>query len=308
MLPPRRRAVLAALERGPVDPATLADRLELPPEAVVDHVEALRELGFDVERGAEGFVLESAPDYGPGVEVGLDAPFAVEYHETLPSTNDRARALAEDGATDVVVLADEQTAGRGRRGRGWASPPGGVYASVLLRPALPPERVGLLALAAGVAVVDAAESTGVEASVKWPNDVHGPDGRKLAGVLAESETADGAVEWVVVGVGLDADVDLAALPDGATSLRALTGGPVDRRRVAQSFLESFDALRRDADAILPAWRARSSTLGGQVRVETADGVVEGAAADVDGTGALLVETASGVRRVTDGDCEHLRPA
>lgn len=308
MLPPRRRAVLAALERGPVEPATLADRLELPPEAVVGHVEALREAGYVVERRPEGFVLESAPDYGADVEVGLDAPFAVEYHESLPSTNGRARALAEDGATDVVVLAGEQTAGRGRRGRGWTSPPGGVYASVLLRPALPPERASLLALAGAVAAVDAAGTAGVEATVKWPNDVRGPDGRKLAGVLAESETADGAVEWVAVGVGCNADVEPADLPEGATSLRALTGGPVDRRRVAQALLESFDALRRDADGILPAWRARSSTLGRRVRVGTPDGAIEGVAADVDGTGALLVETASGVRRVTVGDCEHLRPA
>ncbi len=308
MLNPRQRAVLAALERGPVDPASLADRLELPPGAVVGHVEALRERGFGVERRPEGFVLESVPDYGEGVRVGLDAPFAVEYHDSLSSTNDRARELADRGASDVSVLAGEQTAGRGRRGRAWASPPGGVYASVLLRPALQPERVGLLALAGAVAAVDATADAGVEATIKWPNDVLGPDGRKLAGVLAERGTAGDAVEWVAVGVGHNADVDPADLPEGATSLRELTGGPVDRRRLAQALLESFDALRRDPDAVLPAWRARASTPGRRVRVETRDGAVEGTATDIEATGALLVETGSGLRRVTVGDCRHLRRA
>lgn len=307
MLNPRRRAVLDALVEGPVDPAALADRLELPPEAVVGHVEALRAVGFDVERTAAGFELRSVPAYGYGVQAGLDAPFVVDAHDELASTNDEARELAEAGAADVVVLADEQTAGRGRRGRRWASPPGGVYLSVVIRPTLSAARVGLLVHAAAVAAVEAAAAAGVDATIKWPNDLLGPDGAKLGGVLAESRTTDGEVAWAVLGLGLNADVDSGALPPGATSLRAVTGGAVDRRRVAQAFLESLDERRRDPAGSLPAWRERAATLGRRVRVTTPDGDVVGKAVDVDETGALLVRTDAGPRRVSVGDCEHLRP-
>ncbi|MFB6354390.1 MAG: biotin--[acetyl-CoA-carboxylase] ligase [Halobacteriales archaeon] len=304
---PRQRAVLAALVRGPVEPAALGDRLELPAAAVVSHVDALREHGFGIERGSEGFVLEAVPDYGYGVQAGLDAPFVVDYHEALDSTNDRARELAERGETDVAVLADEQTGGRGRRGRAWASPPGGVYCSLLLRPMLSPDRLAVLTLAAAVSAAEAVEAVGIEATGKWPNDLLGPDGRKLAGVLAESATAGGAVEWAVVGLGLNANVDADALPAEATSLRELAGEPVDRRAVTQAYLEAFDAWRRDPDGVVDAWRARSSTLGERVWVRTAAGELVGTASAIEADGTLVVETDDGPRRVAAGDCEHLRP-
>lgn len=308
MLTPRQRAVLAALVRGPVEPASLGDRLELPAAAVAAHVDALRAHGFEVERGPDGFTLGDVPDYGYGVQAGLDAPFVVDYHRTLASTNDRARELAARGQTDVAVLADEQASGRGRLDRAWTSPAGGIYCSVLVRPLLSPDRLSVLALAAGVAAVEAAGAVGVEAACKWPNDLLGPDGRKLAGVLVESTTADGAVEWAVVGVGLNANVDPDVLPPGGTSLQALAGGPIDRRVATQAFLETFDEWHREPDAPLEAWHERSATLGERVSVRTADGELVGRAAGVDEAGSLLVETADGIRRVTAGDCKHLRPA
>lgn len=307
MLNPRQRAVLAALVGGPVEPAALGDRLELPGAAVVSHVDALREHDFEIERGLDGFVLEGVPDYGYGVQAGLDAPFVVDYQPSVVSTNDRARELAEAGETDVAVLADEQTSGRGRLDRGWASPPGGIYCSVLVRPVLPPDRLGLLTLAAAVAAAEAAAPAGVEAACKWPNDLQGPDGRKLAGLLAETATRDGAVEWVVVGLGLNANVDPEVLPPEATSLQALAGGPVDRRAVTQAFIEAFDGWRRDPDGAREAWRERSATLGREVWVRTAEEELVGRATDVDAAGALLVETDDGTRRIAAGDCEHLRP-
>lgn len=306
MLPPRQRAVLAALVRGPVDPRALGDRLELPGSAVVNHVDALREHGFDIERGPDGFGLEAVPEYGYGVQAGLDAPFVVDYEPTVESTNDRARDLAARGHTDVVVIADEQTGGRGRLDREWASPPGGIYCSVLIRPLVAPDRLGLVSLAAVVAAVDGAAAVGVDAAAKWPNDLLGPDGLKLAGVLAESSTADGTVEWAVVGLGLNANIDPEGLPPEATSLQALAGGPVDRRAATQAFLESFDAWRRDPPAAVDAWRDRAVTLGRRVWVRTADGEMVGRATDVDEAGALLVETEAGTERVTTGDVVHLR--
>jgi BirA family biotin operon repressor/biotin-[acetyl-CoA-carboxylase] ligase len=309
-----RRAVLDALADGPVAGPALADALGISRTAVWKHVEALREAGFAVESTGDGYVLAGVPEYGAeAVEFGLDAPFDVAYHDALPSTNDRARELAADGASDVVVLADRQTGGRGRRGREWSSPSGGVWMSLVLRPDVPPARVPLVTLAAAVAVTDAAREAGVDAAIKWPNDCIVPregserGGDKLAGVLTEMEGEASRVSWVVVGVGVNANVEPDELAGDATSVRA-EAGDVERRAFVQRFLERFHELRDDPDAVLDAWRDRAATLGQRVRVETADGDVVGDAVDVTEYGALVVETADGRTVVHAGDCKHLRPA
>lgn len=317
-----RRAVLAALADGPVAGPALANDLEISRTAVWKHVEALREAGFDVDSVDDGYALADVPEYGGlAVEFGLDAPFDVEYHDALPSTNDRARTLAADGEFDVAVLADRQTGGRGRRGREWSSPSGGVWLSLVLRPDLPPARVPLLTLAAAVAVTDAAREAGVDAAIKWPNDVIVPHdgsdaedvdeafergGEKLAGVLTEMEGEASRVSWVVVGAGVNVNVDPSDLAGDATSVRA-EAGDVDRRLFVQRVLERFDDLRADPDAVLAAWRDHAATIGERVRVETATGEVVGEAVDVTEHGALVVDTGDDERVVHAGDCQHLRP-
>lgn len=309
-----RRAVLDALAAGPVSGPELADRLGISRAAVWKHVEGLREAGFAVASDDDGYALTGVPEYGgAAVEFGLDAPFAVEYHETIDSTNDRARELAAAGETDVVVLADEQTGGRGRLEREWASPSGGIWMSVLLRPTLPPARTPLLTLAAAVSVARAMREVGVDAHIKWPNDVLVPDedaargGAKLAGVLTEMEGEADRVNWLIVGMGINANVDPADLGPDATSIQA-EAGPVERRLVVQSVLDSFDEARGDPDGILSDWREYALTLGQRVRVETPQGTVEGVARDVTAFGALVVDTDEGEAVVHAGDCEHLRPA
>jgi BirA family biotin operon repressor/biotin-[acetyl-CoA-carboxylase] ligase len=309
-----RRAVLDALADGPVTGPDLADALGVSRTAVWKHVEALRDAGFDVESVTDGYELAGVPDYGgPAVEFGLDAPFDVEYHDALPSTNDRARELATGGASDVAVLAAEQTGGRGRRGREWSSPSGGVWLSLVLTPDVPPARVPLRTFAAAVAVTDAAREAGVDAAIKWPNDVVVPDesvergGRKLAGVLTEMEGEASRVSWVVVGAGVNVNVDPEDLDGEATSVRA-EAGDVARRVFVQRILERFDDLRNDPDAVLDAWRDRAATLGQRVRVDLGDETIKGDAVDVTEHGALVVATEDGERVVHSGDCQHLRPA
>ncbi|GAA0677245.1 biotin--[acetyl-CoA-carboxylase] ligase [Natronoarchaeum mannanilyticum] len=302
-----RRSVLDALDDGPVTGPDLAERLGVSRAAIWKHVEALREDGFEIASRDDGYELESVPEFGgPAVEYGLEAPFDVEYHESVPSTNAVARDLADDGASDVVVLADEQTGGRGRLDREWSSPSGGVWLSIVLRPDLPPARVPVITLAAAVAITDAAREAGVDAEIKWPNDVLVGE-RKLAGILTEMEGEADRVSWVIPGLGINANVDAEELPEGATSIQAEVG-VIERRLFVQRLLERFDELRSDPEAVLDAWRERASTLGRDVRVETPDGVVEGEAIDVELPGTLLVETDDGVVRVHAGDCEHLRPA
>ncbi|PSQ02006.1 biotin--[acetyl-CoA-carboxylase] ligase [Halobacteriales archaeon QS_5_70_17] len=306
-----RRRVLEALADGPVAGPALADDLGVSRNAVWKHVEALRAAGFEVESTADGYALSSVPESGAlALSLGLDAPFEIDYHGTVDSTNRRARDLAEDGAADVAVVADGQTGGRGRLDRSWTSPPGGIYLSAVLRPDRPLADAPLFTLAAAVATARTAREAGVDARIKWPNDVVVPgdesDYRKLAGILTELQGEADRIEWTVVGVGLNADVDAADLPAGATSVRA-ERGTVDRRAIVQRLLESLDDLRRDPDAVLPAWRDLALTLGQRVRVETPDGDVVGEAVAVEHPGALVVATDEGTVSVSSGDCEHLRP-
>jgi BirA family biotin operon repressor/biotin-[acetyl-CoA-carboxylase] ligase len=207
------------------------------------------------------------------------------------------------------VVAGEQTGGRGRLDREWSSPPGGVWLSLVVRPDLPPAHAPLLTLAAAVAVTTAAREAGVDAGIKWPNDVlvNGADGeRKLSGVLTEMEGEADRVEWIVVGVGVNANVDATGLPEGATSVREQVGD-VDRRAFVQRLLETFDELRGAPEAILDTWTEHALTLSRRVRVETPGGDVVGEALRVEHPGTLVVRTGDGEQRVHAGDCEHLRP-
>ena len=232
----------------------------------------------------------------------------IRWHESLPSTNDVALQLAEVGEPEgTVVVAEEQTAGRGRRGRAWASPRGGIWLSVILRPGIPVERISLVPLSAATATARAIrEATGLPARVKWPNDVL-VDGKKIVGILAE---AGAGGEWVVVGIGINANIPLDALPQAAgspaTSLQAL-GHPVDRdaliRLVLRALEGGYDLLRSgEFRTALRQWRETADTLGRTVRVEMPEATIEGVAQDIDETGALLVRLEGGnVRRVVAGD-------
>jgi BirA family biotin operon repressor/biotin-[acetyl-CoA-carboxylase] ligase len=240
----------------------------------------------------------------------------VIWYPEVSSTSDVAASLAERGAAEgLVVAANMQSAGRGRLGRTWASPPGaGLYVSVVLRPAR--HVVPLVTIAAGVAVAQGIEAaTGLGAQLKWPNDVC-VGRQKLAGVLAEASTnaPDGAgVSYVVLGFGIN--VLPAAYPSDvavrATSLEGELGRRVDRGLV---FVECLSALAqrygdllhdRNGD-VIAAWRARAATtLRRRVRFETAGAQIEGVAEDVDETGALLVRTSSATIRVTSGEVNWL---
>ncbi|RBY80065.1 biotin--[acetyl-CoA-carboxylase] ligase [Blastococcus sp. TF02-09] len=230
------------------------------------------------------------------------------------STNaDLIAAAGRDEPEGAVLVAEHQVAGRGRLDRVWTSPPrAGLTVSVLLRPDVPAARRGWLPLLTGVALAEAVgESTGVLASVKWPNDLLARDGRKLAGILAES--SGGAV---VVGTGLNVSSTAAELPDTATSLTEVTGGTVDRAPVLLAFLRALERrylrwvehLGDPVSSGLAADYLRwSSTVGSEVRVELPDGsALEGVAEAVDWDGRLVVRTSAGVVELASGDVRHVR--
>jgi BirA family biotin operon repressor/biotin-[acetyl-CoA-carboxylase] ligase len=237
----------------------------------------------------------------------------IRHLASVDSTNratlDAARAGAAEG---LVMVADHQTAGRGRLGRTWEAAPGSaLLVSVLLRPALAPDRLAWTTMAAALALADAVEAVGgVAARLKWPNDLVVGD-RKLAGVLAEADVVGGTVRAVVVGVGcnLAATAIPTGLADAATSVETETGRVPERDDVLAAFLDALDRALVDVGRVPAAVRTRSATIGRRVRVEL--GVrqaVEGTAVDVTDAGELLVRDVGGtIHTIAVGDVHHLRP-
>lgn len=238
----------------------------------------------------------------------IERTHEVRWFDSLDSTNRYALDEARRGAPEgLVVVADFQTAGRGRRGRGWVAPPGAsLLVSVLLRPALPPERTPLVAMACGAAMADAVtQVAGFTPGLKWPNDLVVGD-RKLAGILAERE--GGAV---VVGVGVNVEWHdfPPEIAETATACNLEAGRAVDRRALLDAFLVGLDARHADFTAVVGEYRSRLATLGRRVRVERSDDALVGRAVDVGDAGQLLVEDERGdVVEVHVGDVVHLRDA
>ncbi len=238
----------------------------------------------------------------------------IVYVASLPSTMDAAAAFAEaGGAHGLVVVAGHQTAGRGRRGHTWSSPPGaGLYFSTVVRPPVAPyvegapSLMGLLTLAAGLAVAEGVgHATGLEASLKWPNDLF--YGYKLAGVLAEGHRIGTAEQHVVVGVGINIlDVPYVSGKERATSIERELGRAPDAGEVLAEVLAAWagryqDLLDGRYARVVDRWRIRATGLAGRpVAWVDARGEHEGTTTGVDASGALLVDTGVEVVRITSG--------
>jgi len=229
----------------------------------------------------------------------------VFYYRSLASTNDRALELAAAGEPEgVMVLAEEQTEGRGRRARSWQSAPNlGIYVSIVLRPGIAAPRAPLLTLVAAVAVTRALQDqAGVGARIKWPNDVMA-GGRKIAGILAESRGGDPIVRDVVLGIGVNVNQGEEDFPPGirstATSVRIATGQTADRTALLAVILEECERryarlVRGEVDELRVEWAGLASTPhGGRVVVEGPGGRREGEIVGVDVEGALLLRVADG---------------
>ena len=284
----------------------LAVSLGVSRVAVGKHVAALREAGYEIAAvPGSGYSLLAAPDLPLPAEIAplLESALWAELTgggET-GSTNDDARALARSGAPEgTVVLASRQLAGRGRLGRTWTSPSGGVYLSAVLRPQVAPTGVSSLALAVALGVALGLERLGVQARLKWPNDVLLGD-KKLAGVLLEMSAEADSVDWVVAGVGLnmrrpsageEAPAGVAYVDDAAPGVRLAKAAAAELDGIAEAYsswrVGGFAALRS-------AYEARFALAGADVCVTDLLGTVRasGTAQGVDDEGRLLVRGPDG---------------
>lgn len=242
----------------------------------------------------------------------------VHFHEAIGSTNAEALDLARAGAPHgTLVIADRQTAGRGRMGRRWESPPGvGLWFSLVLRPDLPLASGFLLTVAGALAVVEATgRLTGRVATVRWPNDVMIGE-QKLAGILAEARGGSKRLEAVVLGIGINVNQAETDFPEElaghATSLAMACGHTFDRALVLAGIVESFEYLydqvfREGGSQVLAEWRRSTPLIGHRVSLTLADGQVTGRAVALAEDGAIVVEDAEGVRRSFHaGDVRLLR--
>jgi len=338
-----RRGILAALEAAGdyVSGADLASRLGISRAAVWKHVAALKHGGYDIEGArARGYRLLAPPSAltesairsrGTGARIGR----RIVVLDVTRSTNSDAMALGREGEPEgTVVIAEEQTAGRGRLGRSWESSRGvNLYMSLLLRPAIAPWRAPQLSLVAGIAVAETVREEGVDARIKWPNDVvtvsAGPARgvhpgaaveasspvagslRKLAGILTEIEAEADRVAFVVVGIGVNLNAGAGhfspELEGKATSVLLERGSATDRAafaaRLLARFEECFDAWSSGGfAAVAPRWHALSVLDGRRVTVAAPGETFEGMCAGIDDDGALLVDPGQApVRRLLAGD-------
>ena len=296
----------------------LGRRLKLPATAVNAEIAELEKIGYTIESHPHfGYRLLGTPDRltADDIKARLKIPLIgseILVFEETASTNEVVEHLAKSGAREgLVVFAESQTRGRGRRGRAWVSPRGkGLWFSVLLRPTLPTSAASRITVAASVAVARAIrQNCGLDARIKWPNDVM-VNGKKLAGILTELRAEADEILLAILGIGIDVNCQREDFPgelgDIATSLELETGSAQDRVALAAQVLialdECYQAALTNFESIVDEWAKLCTTLGRQIVVTMGQRRIEGFAQALDSDGALLLRRDSGqIERILGGD-------
>ncbi|HEY2494329.1 MAG TPA: biotin--[acetyl-CoA-carboxylase] ligase [Paenibacillus sp.] len=301
----------------------ISRRLEISRTAVWKQVNKLRNAGYEFEAVPhKGYRMIKKPDLLDTVTLmhNLNTSIMgsrIKVMKSTISTQDQARKMAEDGAAEgTLIIAEEQTDGKGRMGRKWFSPHGkGIWMSLILRPQQPLQFTPQLTLLTGVAVCRAIrKTTHLDVGIKWPNDLLLND-RKVCGILLESAAEDEIVRYCIAGIGISANLDREDFPEDleniATSLKIQSGVAVDRTVLIASIMEELESLYelyrlKGFQPIASLWEASSVTLHHQVVVNTLQGRLEGIARGLDPSGALLIETSSGeIVPVISGDVNRI---
>ncbi len=302
----------------------LSDVLKISRVAVWKHIKKIKELGYEVEsKQKEGYRLVSNTDLLLPWEVsqGLETKLIgneIFYHETLGSTQDHAIKMATDQKNNgVVVIAQKQTGGRGRAGRHWISPKGGIWLSIILHPEFDISVATLFPIASSLALSKAIEKCfNITPELKWPNDVT-IKGKKIAGILVDASLESNKIESIVLGVGINFDVKIKEVEKslkntpnfyGVESLKKFKKD-VKQIQFVQVFLSELEKIFEVLDSnqikkIIKEWTARSSTIGKNVKLVTKEGKISGKAIKIDDDGALVISDKKNTR-VLAGDIIHL---
>ncbi|USB35051.1 biotin--[acetyl-CoA-carboxylase] ligase [Paenibacillus sp. YPG26] len=298
----------------------ISKRLSISRTAVWKQINKLREAGYEFDAvSRRGYRLIQKPARMDPISLMSamnSSTFGKQLKilEVTTSTQEEVRRLAEEGAPEgTLVIAEEQTGGRGRLGRKFFSPPGkGIWMSLLLRPDRPLSCAPQLTLLFAVAVCRAIKAaTGVESGIKWPNDLL-VQGRKISGILLESVAEDDRIRYCIAGIGINANMTIEDYPEElrsiVTSLQLESGKPVNRPAVIGAVMSELEQLYRlyleeGFTPIAHLWEALSVTINKVVTVHTSRGLVSGYAVGIDGNGALILEKAGERFTVFSGDVQ-----
>lgn len=315
--------VLEVLEtrEGPVSGEVISNTLGISRSAVWKHIKELIDMGYEITTShREGYRLEKISNRLLPYEVHkkLRTSFMgkkMRYFESTTSTNWVGKQMTrEHDPADLhglVIIAEQQTGGIGRLGRSWISPRGGIWATVVLKPKIPIDRVFMITMAGAIAIARALRKEyDLGALIKWPNDIYIGD-NKVAGLLLEISAEADRVHHALLGIGVDVNVthtDLSGVPSAVTSVSIEVGRDVDRPDLLARILRELESryLLLEAgeyEAIVREWKSLSCTLEHRVRVNTLKNSFEGEAIDIDEYGALMIRKDNGkIERVIAGDC------
>ena len=294
--------------RGIVSGSELSRILDVSRVSVWKHVRRLQQCGYEIEATPKGYRLLGDPDICYPWEFSGREKY-IHHFPQVESTMGPARKMARSGCAHfTVVVADEQSDGRGRLNRSWHSGCGGLYFTIVVRPQMPPALSPRLNLCASLVLAEILRSDyDIAAGVKWPNDVL-VDNQKIAGILSEMEAEADRVSHVNIGMGINVNNDPTPAVPGAASLQRLKGHAVSRIQLLAAFLDRFEARLESGnmESVIAAWKKLSTTLGRQVKIVTLQKEAVGRAVDVDSNGSLVLEQADGsLQTILYGDCFHM---
>lgn len=295
----------------------MSETLGVSRAAVWKVIKQLREEGYEIEAAPRmGYRLVSQPDLlSPDClapYLPADFPFGpIHYFPSIPSTNTYAKSIAWDSAEGTVIITDEQTQGRGRRGRNWHSPANqNIYLSLLLKPEIPIQQVPLFTQMAAAAVWEALSPELPKLEIKWPNDLM-VNNKKICGILTEMSGEMNALHYLVIGIGINVNTTAEDFPDElkpiASSLRLETGHPLSRQKLAARILEQLANHYKTVldtgsfETALSVCRAHSNLLGEKINIHHRDGIEAAQAMEIDADGFLVVETDKGRQRLSSGE-------
>jgi BirA family transcriptional regulator, biotin operon repressor / biotin---[acetyl-CoA-carboxylase] ligase len=296
----------------------MAKRLAISRAAVWKQVQTLRQRGYEISSSTgKGYRLTKKIDLLDADRISRSLKTRwlgrdTRIYDEVSSTNAAAIALVSGCPNGTVILAETQTEGRGRLSRPWASPPGGIWMSLVLKPIMPLSYVYQINIAVSVALCRALSAQfGLNVGIKWPNDLLIRE-QKICGILMEVGAQVDRLDYAVVGVGLNANNDLSQFPAEwrSSSLAKELGHDIDRCDLICRILEEIEVAYENMGGIeiFEEWRSRSLTLNRQVRITSAAGDLVGEAVDLAEDGALVLQIGDEQKRVLAGDCIHLRAA
>ena len=301
----------------------LASKMGISNAQLSDEIQKLQNDGYRIDSSSErGYRLIKTTNRLLPYEIQLNLTTKyigqeIYHYSEVDSTNNVAKELAEKGAVEgTIVIAESQRRGKGRRGKKWLSPSGGVWMTIILRPDIPTSQAPLLTLLTGVAVAETlTHECGLNVGIKWPNDILIGD-KKVCGILTEAIARKGGLDYVVVGIGIDLNVDVEEFPPdlrkGATSLKNELEKEIPGEKLVQNFLLNFENLYQNfkegqLSEILKQWRSLSTTIGSTVEVKKKGGTIRGEAVGITRDGILILEMDDGsLRKIISGECTHYK--